>query len=56
MSDLENLTHRLLREFRAEMNDQFEALRSDISTLRDEVRENTKRLECVERAALEGRR
>ncbi len=45
MAEPENLTHRLLREMRAEMTGQFESLRA-------EVRENTKRLESVRQMAL----
>jgi hypothetical protein len=61
MSDSENFTQRLLREMRAETTGHFETLRSDVSAVRDEVRENTKRLESVKQAAfgesvLEGRR
>lgn len=51
MTEPENFTHRLLREIRAEMTGHFESLRTDIAGLRDEVRENTKRLENVRQAA-----
>jgi chaperonin cofactor prefoldin len=51
MTEPENFTHRLLREMRAEMTGQFEELRTEIGGLRDEVRENTKRMESLKQAA-----
>jgi chaperonin cofactor prefoldin len=51
MSEPENFIQRLLREMRPDMTGHFETLRADVGALRDDVRENSKRLENIRQAA-----
>ena len=52
LAEPDNLTHRLLREIRAEQAGHFEDLRSKIASLRDDIHANGKRLDSVRQMAI----